>query len=190
MVMLVRNTVEDYGRWRRVFDAQAAAGRSAGLNVLQMWRSVDDPNEVYFLLDVEDRARAEAFMQTPESAAVGTEAGVIEAVQATFVFSRPRPRRDWPLRIRSLHPRSRLSATGGCTIATSSTPGATATGCGSTSIGGGPHLNNVASPGAILREEFLRPLDMTQKKLAYHLGWDVKAPPVRCADNYFLLKSS
>ena len=78
MVMLVRNTVEDYGRWRRVFDAQAAAGRSAGLNVLQMWRSVDDPNEVYFLLDVEDRARAEAFMQTPESAAVGIEAGVVE----------------------------------------------------------------------------------------------------------------
>ena len=76
--MLVRNTVEDFGRWRRVFDAQAAAGRSAGLNVLQMWRSVDDPNEVYFLLDVEDRARAEAFMDTPESAAAGTKAGVIE----------------------------------------------------------------------------------------------------------------
>ena len=78
MVLLVRNTVEDFDRWRRVFDAQAAAGRLAGLNVLQMWRSVDDPNEVFFLLDVGDRARAEAFMQTPESAAAGTEAGVIE----------------------------------------------------------------------------------------------------------------
>ena len=30
------------------------------------------------------------------------------------------------------------------------------------------------TPGEILSEEFLRPLGMTQKKLAYHLGCDVK----------------
>ena len=30
------------------------------------------------------------------------------------------------------------------------------------------------SPGELLREEFLRPLEMTQKQLADHLGCDVK----------------
>ena len=29
-------------------------------------------------------------------------------------------------------------------------------------------------PGEILREEFLKPLDMTQKELAQHLGCDIK----------------
>ena len=33
---------------------------------------------------------------------------------------------------------------------------------------------NLLSPGEILEEEFLRPLNMTQKQLADHLGCDVK----------------
>ncbi len=78
MVLLVRNRVEDFDRWRRVFDAQAEASPSSGLSLAQMWRSVDDPNEFFFLLEVEDRGRAEAFMHAPQSAAVGVEAGVID----------------------------------------------------------------------------------------------------------------
>ena len=78
MVLLVRNRVRDVDRWKRVFDGQAAAGAAAGLTVLQVWRSVDAADEVFFLLEVEDRARAEAFMASPESAAVGVEAGAIE----------------------------------------------------------------------------------------------------------------
>jgi len=49
-----------------------------------MWRCLDDPNEVFFLFQVQDRGRAEAFMQTPESAATGVEAGVIDG-EAHFV---------------------------------------------------------------------------------------------------------
>ena len=78
MVLLVRNRVEDVDRWKRVFDGQAAAGAAAGMRVVQVWRSVDAADEVFFLLEVEDRARAEAFMASPESAAVGVEAGALD----------------------------------------------------------------------------------------------------------------
>ena len=78
MVLLVRNRVKDADRWKRVFDAQAAAGTAAGLTVLHVWRSVDAPDQVFFLLEVEDRARAEAYMASPEAAAVGVEAGAID----------------------------------------------------------------------------------------------------------------
>ena len=78
MVLLVRNRVKDADRWKRAFDAQAAAGAAAGLTVLQVWRSVDAPDQVFFLLDVEDRKRAEAYMASPESAAVGVEAGALD----------------------------------------------------------------------------------------------------------------
>ena len=78
MVMLVRNRVRDVDRWKRVFDRQAAAGAAAGLTVLQVWRAVDAPDQVYFLLEVEDRERAEAFMASPESVAVGVEAGALD----------------------------------------------------------------------------------------------------------------
>ena len=78
MVLLVRNRVKDVDRWKRVFDGDAARGAAAGLKVLHVWRSVDASDEVFFLLDIEDRDRAEAFMALPESAAVGVEAGVLE----------------------------------------------------------------------------------------------------------------
>jgi hypothetical protein len=78
MLLLVRNRVKDAVRWKNVFDAQAAAGAAAGLTVKHVWRSVDAPDEVFFLLDVEDRARAEAYMASPEAAAVGVEAGALD----------------------------------------------------------------------------------------------------------------
>ena len=78
MVLLVRNKVKDFDQWRRVFDSQAETARAAGLNLMQMWRSVDDANDVFFLFEVEDRGRAEAFMNAPEAASAGDEAGVIE----------------------------------------------------------------------------------------------------------------
>ena len=51
---------------------------AAGLTVLHAWRSADTPGEVFFILGVEDRAKAEAYMATPEAAAVGEEAGAID----------------------------------------------------------------------------------------------------------------
>ena len=78
MVLLVRNRVKDIDHWKRVFDEQEAAGMAAGLSVKQVWRSADKADEVFFILGVEDRARAEAYMATPEAAAVGEEAGAID----------------------------------------------------------------------------------------------------------------
>lgn len=52
-------------------------GATAGLTVLHVWRSVDAPDQIFFLLDVEDRERAEAYMASPESAA-GVEAGALD----------------------------------------------------------------------------------------------------------------
>ncbi|MXX62759.1 MAG: hypothetical protein F4112_03375 [Holophagales bacterium] len=78
MVLLVRNRVKDIDHWRRVFDEQEAAGMAAGLSVEHVWRSAEKADEVFFILGVEDRARAEAYMATPEAAAVGEEAGAIE----------------------------------------------------------------------------------------------------------------
>lgn len=74
MVLLVRNRVKDIDHWKRVFDEQEAAG----LSVKAVWRSADREDEVFFILGVEDRERAEAYMATPEAAAVGEEAGAIE----------------------------------------------------------------------------------------------------------------
>ncbi len=84
MQLLVRNKVKEFDHWKSVFDANLEPPGTAGLTLSHMWRSIDDPNEVFFSFEIEDRGRAEVFLQAPESVATGVEAGVIEG-EAHFV---------------------------------------------------------------------------------------------------------
>jgi hypothetical protein len=77
-IMLVRNKVEDYSTWRSVFDAQKEAGRKAGLHLIDLWRDIEDPNNVFFTMKVDDIEKARAYVSAPESAEVGERAGVID----------------------------------------------------------------------------------------------------------------
>lgn len=78
MELFVRNRVADYDTWMAVVERDEAARVAAGLKILHVWRSVDDPNEIFFVLSVRDRAEAETFMATPEAAQAGRDAGVID----------------------------------------------------------------------------------------------------------------
>gem|GEM_PF-605821 len=78
LTMLVRNRVEDYQRWISVFDTQDQAANEAGLHLTNLWRDVEDPNNVFFVLRVSDLDKARAFLADPRSAEVGKEAGVID----------------------------------------------------------------------------------------------------------------
>ena len=78
MQLLVRNKVRDFDIWYRFFREDTDAAASYGITVDRVWRAEDDANDVYFLLNVEDRTRAEAFMARPESAEMGEKSGVID----------------------------------------------------------------------------------------------------------------
>ena len=78
MLLLCRNRVEDFARWRAVFAADEAAQAEAGLRLERLWRDADDPQQVWFVLHVADRDRAEAFMASPASARAGRAAGVLD----------------------------------------------------------------------------------------------------------------
>lgn len=84
--MLCRNRVADYAKWREVFDANAEAGRAAGLTLVNLWRAVDDPNNVFFLLEVADMDSAREFISNPEAAESGKISGVIDG-ECHFVES-------------------------------------------------------------------------------------------------------
>lgn len=78
IVMLCRNRVENFARWKAVFDSHAAAHRKAGLRLTNLWRKIEEPNNLFFLLEVADVDRASAFLHAPESAEAGEAAGVID----------------------------------------------------------------------------------------------------------------
>ena len=76
--MLCRNRVADYQRWRTVFDSHAPAQRDAGMRVVKVWRTVDEPDNVFFLFQIDDIEAVNAFMKKPAAAEGRTEAGVID----------------------------------------------------------------------------------------------------------------
>ncbi len=78
VVMLCRNRVDDFARWKKVFDSHAEAHRAAGLRLLNLWRAVEDPNNVFFLFEVSAIERARAFISDPAAAEAGRTSGVLD----------------------------------------------------------------------------------------------------------------
>jgi hypothetical protein len=78
LYMLCRNRVRDFETWKAVFFSRAEAHHRAGLNLLYLWRSANDPNNVFFLFKVENRERALAFVNDPVGAEAGKTSGVID----------------------------------------------------------------------------------------------------------------
>ena len=78
IVMLCRNRVADFEKWKSVFDSQAQAGREAGLRLMSLWRDVEEPNNVFFLFEVTDTDKARAFITSPAAAESGKKSGVLD----------------------------------------------------------------------------------------------------------------
>ena len=76
--MLVRNKVRDFDVWKKVFDEGTGTAGEVGLGLVHLWRSMEDPNEVFFLLSVSDMEKARAFTSDPAAAAAGERAGALD----------------------------------------------------------------------------------------------------------------
>jgi len=77
-VMLCRNRVVDFAKWKTVFDANTGDCCAAGLRLQQLWQDIGDPNNVFFLFEGESIERAKAFINDPASAEAGKASGVID----------------------------------------------------------------------------------------------------------------
>jgi len=76
--MLCRNRVADFATWKSFFDSHASAHGAAGLHLVNLWRGMEDPNNVFFLFRIESIERANAFIGAPEAAAAGKSSGVLD----------------------------------------------------------------------------------------------------------------
>ena len=78
----------DFERWKAVFDSHLDDHLDAGLFLKNLWRGFDEPNNVFFLFEVRDLAKARAFLKAPESEEAGRISGVLDG-EAHFVESDP-----------------------------------------------------------------------------------------------------
>jgi len=78
VVMLCRNRVAEFEKWKRVFDSNAPAVRDAGLRLMNLWRDLDESNNVFSLFEVTDTDKARALITNPAAAESGKRAGVLD----------------------------------------------------------------------------------------------------------------
>jgi len=76
--LLCRNRVMDFSRWRAVFASHQTAHRNAGLQLVSLWRSVEEPNNIFFLFEVANMDQAREFIGDPEAAKAAQASGVID----------------------------------------------------------------------------------------------------------------
>ncbi|MBP1805345.1 hypothetical protein [Rubellimicrobium aerolatum] len=61
--LLCQLDTNDFPGWKCDFDAEATERMEAGLTLLQMWRDADSRSRVLMLFEVNDRARAQAWLR-------------------------------------------------------------------------------------------------------------------------------
>lgn len=78
IVMLCRNRVANFSKWKAIFDSHAEAHRAAGLGLRDLWRDVADANDVFFVFEVASLDRARAFIDDRSASEAGKASGVLE----------------------------------------------------------------------------------------------------------------
>lgn len=85
--LLIRHRVEDFGKWKPVFEEHKSAREEAGLTDLHLWTNAEDANEVFILCDVADPAKAKEFGESPSLVEAMKNAGVIGAPEIILLVT-------------------------------------------------------------------------------------------------------
>ncbi len=83
--LIVRQKVEDYARWKPVFDEHATARQEAGSKGIRVLRSADEPNEVLAISEWETLEQARQFAQSPGLREAMQRAGIADRTDLYFV---------------------------------------------------------------------------------------------------------
>jgi quinol monooxygenase YgiN len=82
--IFVRNTLEDYSKWRPFFDEHSTVREKYGCTEAGVFACVDHPNEILVETIWENKERAMQFLKDPSLKATMEDAGVIGAPEFSF----------------------------------------------------------------------------------------------------------
>ena len=74
--VLVHHKVADYSRWKQAFDAHLTTRKHAGETGFRLFHGVDDPRDLFLLLDWTSIEEARKFMNSSELREAMQKAGV------------------------------------------------------------------------------------------------------------------
>jgi heme-degrading monooxygenase HmoA len=83
--MFVRHNVEDYERWKPVFEEHGSTRRESGSKGVRLFRNADSPNETVILLEWADLEKARQFAQSEDLRETMKRAGVADEPDVYFL---------------------------------------------------------------------------------------------------------
>ncbi len=83
--ILVHHKVEDYNKFKPVFDGHALARSQGGSRGGKIFRSTNDPNELFVLLEWDSLQNAQKFAQSDSTKEAMKNAGVVGMPSIYFV---------------------------------------------------------------------------------------------------------
>jgi hypothetical protein len=75
--LLIRHKVDDYERWKQVFDGDAELRLAHGSRNARIFRNKAEQDEVWLLLEWDDLARARLFLRSEDLADFLNRAGIV-----------------------------------------------------------------------------------------------------------------
>ena len=75
--ILVSHKIENWDKWKPVFDNDEEERKSYGVNLKKLFRSAQDPNEIFCLFDAPDENSAAECINRPHLKTLMQNAGVI-----------------------------------------------------------------------------------------------------------------
>lgn len=83
--LLVHHKVEDYKKWKHVFDEHGAYRAKNGSKGGKVFRSSSDPNEVFVLLEWDSIVNLKKFIESDQTKVAMQNAGVVGMPSIYFV---------------------------------------------------------------------------------------------------------
>jgi heme-degrading monooxygenase HmoA len=83
--LLVHHTVEDYAKWKLVFDEHATNRKTGGSKGEHLFRNADNPNQIVILFEWDDLDKARQFTQSDDLRQAMQRAGVISRPDLYFL---------------------------------------------------------------------------------------------------------
>jgi heme-degrading monooxygenase HmoA len=83
--LLVRHKVEDYAKWKPIFDEHGKARKAGGSKGGYLFRNANDPSELIILFEWDSLDKAQQFAQSDDLREAMQRAGVMDRPDVYFL---------------------------------------------------------------------------------------------------------
>jgi len=83
--VVIKHKVKEYSRWKPIFDENGSARRKAGCKGGQLFRSLDEPNDLCILLEWDKKEDATEFYESEDLKKTMQQAGVTGKPEIYFL---------------------------------------------------------------------------------------------------------